>query len=53
MDSGTDSVAMKNGIDLIYVKFSEFLKQNGIKEIESLTIILMSILHEAVAQGTC
>ena len=27
---------MKNGIDLIYGKFSEFLKQNGVKEIESI-----------------
>ncbi len=50
MDSGTDSVAMKNGIDLIYVKFSEFLKQNGIKEIESLNDNFNVDLHEAVAK---
>ncbi len=50
MDSATDSVAMKNGIDLIYVKFSEFLKQNGIKEIESLNSNFNVDLHEAVAK---
>ena len=50
MDSATDSAAMKNGIDLIYGKFSEFLKQNGIKEIESFNINFNVDLHEAVAK---
>src|SRR5664280_766115 len=36
MDSTTDCTALKDGIDIMYVKFSDFLKQNGIKEIESL-----------------
>ena len=36
METATDCVALKDGIDLIYNKFSEFLKQNGIKEIESM-----------------
>jgi molecular chaperone GrpE len=50
MDTSTDSAAMKNGIDLIYGKFSEFLKQNGIKEIESLNSNFNVDLHEAVAK---
>lgn len=50
MDTSTDCVAMKNGIDLIYGKFSEFLKQNGIKEIESLNSNFNVDLHEAVAK---
>jgi molecular chaperone GrpE len=50
MDTATDSMAMKNGIDLIYNKFSEFLKQNGIKEIESLNSPFNVDLHEAVAK---
>jgi len=50
MDTATDCIAMKNGIDLIYGKFSEFLKQNGIKEIESLNSNFNVDLHEAVAK---
>jgi molecular chaperone GrpE len=51
MDSSTDSTAMKSGIDLIYGKFSDFLKQNGIKEIESLNNNFNVDIHEAVAKA--
>ncbi len=50
MDSTTDRVALKDGIDIIYGKFSDFLKQNGIKEIESLNSNFNVDLHEAVAK---
>jgi molecular chaperone GrpE len=50
MDTTTDCAAMKNGIDLIYIKFSEFLKQNGIKEIDSMNCDFNVDLHEAVAK---
>ncbi len=50
MDTATDCIAMKSGIDLIYGKFQEFLKQNGIKEIESLNTVFNVDLHEAVAK---
>jgi molecular chaperone GrpE len=50
IDSASDITAVKNGIDLIYNKFSEFLKQNGIKEIESLNRNFDVDLHEAVAK---
>jgi len=52
MDKATDCVAMKNGIDLIYCKFSEFLRQNGIREIESLNSNFNVDVHEAVAKVT-
>ena len=50
MDSTTDCIALKDGIDIMYVKFSDFLKQNGIKEIESLNSNFNVDLHDAVAK---
>jgi len=50
MDSTTDRQAMKDGIDLIYLKLSEFLKQNGIKEIETVNSKFDVDIHEAVAK---
>jgi molecular chaperone GrpE len=50
MDATPECIAMKDGIDIIYGKFSEFLKQNGVKEIESLNSIFNVDLHEAVAK---
>jgi molecular chaperone GrpE len=50
MDSATDIQAMRNGIDLIYLKLSDFLKQNGLKEIESLNNNFNVDIHEAVAK---
>jgi len=52
METATDCVAMKSGIDLIYTKFSDFLKLNGIREIESLNNNFNVDLHEAVAKVT-
>lgn len=50
MDATPECIAMKEGIDIIYGKFSEFMKQNGVKEIESLNSIFNVDLHEAVAK---
>jgi molecular chaperone GrpE len=50
METSTDSASLKNGIDLIYCKFSEFLDQNGVKEIQSLNNTFNVDLHEAVAK---
>lgn len=50
MDTSDDCTALKDGIDIIYGKFSEFLKNNGIKEIESLNSDFNVDLHEAVAK---
>lgn len=50
MDTATDATAIKDGIDLIYSKFSDFLKQNGVKEIESMNLGFDVDLHEAIAK---
>ena len=50
MDEAKDCAAMKSGIDLIYNKFNEFLKQNGVKAIEALNSSFNVDIHEAVAK---
>ena len=50
MEEATDCTAMKSGIDLIYNKFNEFLKQNGVKEIEALNSNFNVDIHEAIAK---
>lgn len=50
IDTAADRAAMKAGIDLIYDKFNDFLKQNGVKEIEALNTDFDVELHEAVAK---
>jgi molecular chaperone GrpE len=50
MDSNADCAALRDGIDIIYGKFSDFLKQNGVKEIEALNNNFNVDLHEAVAK---
>ncbi len=50
IDTASDCDAIKNGIEIIYGKFSDFLKANGVKEIESLNSNFNVDLHEAVAK---
>lgn len=50
MEESTDCAAMKSGIDLIYNKFNEFLKLNGVNEIEALNNSFNVDIHEAVAK---
>lgn len=50
METSTDFKSIKEGIDLIYLKMTEFLKQQGIKEIESLNSDFNVDLHDAVAK---
>ena len=50
MEEASDCTAMRSGIDLIYNKFNEFLKQNGVKEIEALNGSFNVDIHEAVAK---
>lgn len=45
-----DCGSIKDGIDLIYSKFSAFLKQNGVKEIESFNFDFNADIHEAVTK---
>jgi molecular chaperone GrpE len=50
IDNSSDNAAIKNGIDLIYGKFIEFLKQNSVTEIEALNCSFNVDIHEAVAK---
>ncbi|MGD0341479.1 MAG: nucleotide exchange factor GrpE [Bacteroidales bacterium] len=50
MESSEDYTAIKNGVDLIYVKLSDFLKQNGLREIDALNCPFNVDLHDAVAK---
>lgn len=50
MEEASDCKAMKEGIDLIYAKFNEFLKANGVKEIEAKEKTFDTDLHEAVTK---
>jgi molecular chaperone GrpE len=50
MDSSANCEGMKEGIDLIYVKLSDFLKRNGVREIESLNSNFNVDLHDAAAK---
>ena len=50
IDTNADCVALKDGINIIYGRFSDFLKQNGVKEIDSLNTNFNVDLHEAVAK---
>lgn len=50
MDTSTDGPALKQGIDLIYNKFSEFFKQTGVKEVEAVNCQFNVDVHDAVAK---
>jgi molecular chaperone GrpE len=50
MEPMADFTALKNGLDLIYVKFNDFLKQNDVKEIDALNCPFNVDLHDAVAK---
>ncbi|HKK41584.1 MAG TPA: nucleotide exchange factor GrpE [Bacteroidales bacterium] len=50
MEDSHDESAVKAGVDLIYSKFSEFLKQNGIKEIPARNCDFDVDVHEAVGK---
>lgn len=50
MEESTDCKGLKEGVDLISCKFTEFLRQNGIMEIESLNTEFNVDLHDAVAK---
>ncbi len=45
-----DVDAVKQGVELIHNKFQEFLKQNGVKEIEAMHGELDTDLHDAITK---
>ena len=50
VEKATDIDAVKEGLKLIYTKFSGFLSQQGVKEIEALGKKLDTDLHEAITK---
>ncbi|MGQ9621202.1 MAG: nucleotide exchange factor GrpE [Bacteroidales bacterium] len=52
MEESSDPKAIKEGIEFIYNKLSDFLKQQGLREIESLNCDFNVDLHEAVNKIT-
>lgn len=50
MDGAKDVDAVKEGVELIHVKFKEFLKGNGVQEIEAQGLELDTDVHEAVTK---
>ena len=50
LNEASDLDAVKEGIDLIYNKFREFLKQNGVVEIEAKEKEFDTDLHEAITK---
>lgn len=50
IEMSENCAGVKEGIDLIYVKLSDFLKQHGVREIESLNGSFNVDLHDAVAK---
>ncbi|HCX98640.1 MAG TPA: nucleotide exchange factor GrpE [Bacteroidales bacterium] len=49
-ETATDVEALKQGLVLIQVKFKEFLKANGVQEIEDIGNELDTDVHEAVSK---
>jgi len=50
IDNASDMEAMKTGVHLIFDKFFNFLKQQGIKEIEAMNLDFDTDLHEAITK---
>lgn len=50
MENATEISPVKEGIDLIYKRFTDFIKNNGIKEIESIEKDFDTDLHEAITK---
>jgi molecular chaperone GrpE len=48
LDSVEEESHVKDGVNLIYNKFQDFLKQNGVKEIEAKEQTFDTDLHEAI-----
>ncbi len=50
MENSNDTEAIRTGLVLICDKFAEFLKNNGVKEIEAINCPLDVDIHDAVAK---
>jgi molecular chaperone GrpE len=50
MENVTDVVPIKEGVELIYKRFSDFIRMNGLKEIEAKEKDFDTDLHEAITK---
>lgn len=50
LEQSTDMESVKEGIFLIYNKFNNYIKQEGLKEIETLNIEFNTDFHEAITK---
>jgi molecular chaperone GrpE len=50
MENATEVGPVKDGVDLIYKRFSDFLKTNGVKEIDAKEKDFDTDLHEAITK---
>jgi molecular chaperone GrpE len=50
MNESNDPDAVREGMNLIYARFKEFLQQNGVKEIEAVNQDFNTDVHEAVTK---
>jgi len=50
MESATEIAPVKEGIDLIYKRFSDFIRMNGVKEIDAKEKDFDTDLHEAITK---
>ena len=50
INNANDITAVKQGIELIYVKFRDFLNQNGVREIDAKDKVFNIDYHEAVTK---
>lgn len=50
LEQSNDFKSLKEGIELIYIKFTKFFKQSGVKEIDALNVPFDFELHDAVAK---
>jgi molecular chaperone GrpE len=50
VNTAQDIEALKQGMNLIYGRFCDFLQQNGVKEIEALHQDFNTDLHEAITK---
>jgi molecular chaperone GrpE len=50
MESATEIAPVKEGVDLIYKRFTDFIRMNGIKEIDAKEKEFDTDLHEAITK---
>lgn len=50
MENATEVAPVREGVDIIYKRFSDFIRLNGVKEIEATGNTLDTDLHEAITK---